>query len=107
MSTVAYGLRRSDAPEFVETRVNIDALADEIFTRYAGDQDVIIDGVYGKATFFSRDYCPDYRVMKLAGRLAVAVNQHATRNSGSPDAPAALRVPIREIMLAALLHDLG
>jgi hypothetical protein len=107
MSTVAYRRRRSDAPEFVETRVNIDSAADDIFGRYVGDQDVVIDGVYGKATFFSRDYCPDYRVMKLAGRLALAVNQHATEDLGSPDAPASLRVTVHEIMVAALLHDLG
>jgi hypothetical protein len=107
MGTVTPARRRSDAPEFVETAVDIDVRADEIFARYAGEQDVLIDDVYGKATYFRRDYCPDYRVMKLSGRLALCVNQHAVRDRGQPDSVPSLRVTIREIMLAALLHDLG
>jgi hypothetical protein len=99
--------RRSDVPEFVETRVNIDGVAAEIFSQYAGEQDVAIDGVSSKATFFEPAYCPDYRVMRLAGRLALCVNEHAVRERTLPDGIRPLRVTIREIMLAALLHDLG
>jgi hypothetical protein len=99
--------RRSDAPEFVDTVVDIDAIADEIFERYAGELDVVIDAVPGRATFFNRDYCPDYRVMKLAGRLALAVNRHAQSERDDPGGLPALRVTVREIMVAALLHDLG
>jgi hypothetical protein len=99
--------RRSDAPDFIQTDVRIDRLADEIFSRYAGEQGVVIDGAPYKATFFSPQYCPDYRVMKLAGELALCVNQHAARQLGSEDAIEPLRVTVPEIMLAALLHDLG
>jgi hypothetical protein len=96
--------RRSDDEAFVETDVDIEALAATIFGRYAGEQNLVIDGVPGTATFFQPDYCPDYRVMTLAGRLALAVNR---RSRLDPDFIAPLRVTVREVMLAALLHDLG
>jgi hypothetical protein len=95
--------RRSDVPDFVQTDVDVDTLADEIFTRYVGEQNVIVDGAPYTATFFRRDYCPDLRVMKLAGHLALAVNRRAR----TEEAVTPLRVAIPEIMLAALLHDLG
>jgi hypothetical protein len=107
MSRAGHGRRRSDEPEFIETEANIDALADEIFFRYVGEQDIVIDGVSSTATFFQRAYCPDYRVMKLAGQLALSVNQHAVREHDNPNGIRPLRVTVREIMLAALLHDLG
>jgi hypothetical protein len=107
MATALLRRRRSDAPEFITTQLDIDALADQIFDRYAGEQEVAIDGVYGKATFFSREYCPDYRVMKLAGQLALAVNRHAVQDPHDSSGVPSLRVTIRELMLAALLHDLG
>ena len=107
MTTGPLRRRRSDAPEFIDTDVDIDAIADEIFERYAGELDVVIDDVPGRATFFNRDYCPDYRVMKLAGRLALAVNRHARQERDDSNGLPALRVTIREIMVAALLHDLG
>jgi hypothetical protein len=99
--------RRSDAPDFVQTDLDIDGLAEEIFSRYAGEQRIVIDGTPAVATFFRREYCPEFRVMKLAGALALAINQHADREAGQPDAIMPLRVTVREIMLAALLHDLG
>ena len=99
--------RRSDVPEFVETGVNIDVVAAEIFSRYVGPQDIVIDGVSAKATFFHPEYCPDYRVMRLAGQLALSVNRHAVLERDGEDGVRSLRVTIREIMLAALLHDLG
>jgi hypothetical protein len=99
--------RKSDSADFVQTNLDIDALAEEIFSRYAGEQDVVIDGSPYTATFFRREYCPDFRVMTLAGHLALAVNREAAREKGAPDAVRPIRVTIPEIMLAALLHDLG
>ena len=99
--------RRSDEPLFVQTGLDIDALAKDIFSRYVGRQHIVIDGAPYSATFFNLDYCPDFRVMTLAGRLALSVNQHAAREQGSEGAIAPLRVTVEEIMLAALLHDLG
>jgi hypothetical protein len=99
--------RRSDLPEFVQTDLDIDAIAREIFDRYAGEQQIVVEGVLYNQTFFDREYCPDFRVMKLAGTLALRVNQHAVEQRGSPDAIPAMRVTVPEIMLAALLHDLG
>src|SRR5262245_49589878 len=99
--------RRSDLPDFVQTDIDIEGLAEEIFSRYEGKQDVRIDGLEYVTTFFRREYCPDYRVMKLAGRLALAVNRRAATELGRSGATEALRVTIPEIMLAALLHDLG
>jgi hypothetical protein len=99
--------RKSDEPDFIQTELDIDALAEEIFSRYVGEQDVVIDGSAYAATFFRREYCPDFRVMKLAGHLALAVNRRAAVEKGAPDAIRPLRVTIQEIMLAALLHDLG
>jgi hypothetical protein len=96
--------RRSDLPEFIQTGLDIDAIADEIFSRYAGEQNIVIEGVTYSKTFFERDYCPDFRVMKLAGTLALRVNQRAVR---TPEAVAPMRLTVPEIMLAALLHDLG
>ena len=96
--------RRSDLPEFIQTDLNIDSLAGEIFSRYAGEQSIVIEGVTYAKTFFEPTYCPDFRVMKLAGMLALRVNQHAIRE---PDLVAPMRVTVPEIMLAALLHDLG
>jgi hypothetical protein len=107
MSRATHTRRRSDASDFIQTDLDIDALAEEIFSRYVGEQDIVVDGSPYEATFFRREYCPDFRVMKLAGRLALAVNQHAARDKGAPDAIKPLRVVIPEIMLAALLHDLG
>ena len=37
--------RRSDVPDFIQTEIDIDALADEIFDRYAGEQPIVVDGV--------------------------------------------------------------
>jgi len=107
MSRARQSRRRSDVPEFVETGANIDILADEIFSRYVGVQDIVIDGVSATGTFFQPAYCPDYRVMKLAGQLALCVNRHAMLEREAEDGVRPLRVTIREIMLAALLHDLG
>jgi hypothetical protein len=45
--------------------------------------------------------------MKLAGRLALAINRRAVAERQKPDGIEQLRVTIEEIMLAALLHDLG
>jgi hypothetical protein len=101
------GRRRSDLPDFVQTDIDIDAVAEGIFARYAGPQPIIVEGVASEATFFSQDYCPDLRVMKLAGELALRVNQRAVDEGRGPGAIPPLRVTIREIMLAALLHDLG
>jgi len=99
--------RRSDLPDFVQTDIDIDALARAIFARYVGPQAIVIEGTPSRATFFTHDYCPDFRVMKLAGELALSVNQHAVAEAGGPDPIHPLRVTIREVMLAALLHDLG
>ena len=99
--------RRSDGPHFAQTDVDVDALAAEMFDRYAGEQRIEIDGKPSTATFFQREYCPDFRVMKLAGRLALAVNQHARAEQDEVDGLEPLRVSIEDIMLAALLHDLG
>jgi hypothetical protein len=100
--------RRSDEPAFVQTDGDIDALAEEIFSRYVGEQQVIVDGAPYSATFFRQEYCPDLRVMKLAGHLALAVNRRAAESAdGESGTTESLRVTIPEIMLAALLHDLG
>ena len=99
--------RRSDEPQFAQTDVNVDALAEEIFSRYVGEQKIDIEGKPYTTTFFQRDYCPDFRVMTLAGRLALAVNQHARAEQDNVDGMEPLRVSIEDIMLAALLHDLG
>jgi hypothetical protein len=99
--------RRSDVPQFAQTDIDVDVLADDIFSRYAGEQHLVVDGRPYAATFFQRDYCPDFRVMKLAGRLALAVTQHARDEEGRVDALEPLRVSVDDIMLAALLHDLG
>ena len=107
MGELSQKRRRSDEPAFNRTDVDIDALAEEIFERYAGEQRVIVDGAKYTASFFSRDYCPDLRVMKLAGELALAVNRRAAEEGEGPNTLEALRVTIPEIMLAALLHDLG
>jgi hypothetical protein len=107
MTRAGHARRRSDEPAFVEITANIDALADEIFSRYVGAQDIVIDGVSSRATFFQPDYCPDYRVMKLAGQLALSVNRRAVREHEIENGVRPLRVTIRETMLAALLHDLG
>ena len=107
MRTGNTGRRRSDLPDFVQTDVNVDALAHGIFARYAGPQAIVIEGTPSRATFFNREYCPEFRVMKLAGDLALRVNQRAVEEAEQPDGIHPLRVTIREIMLAALLHDLG
>jgi hypothetical protein len=107
MSTTGLKRRRSDDPQFVETGIDVDDLAAEIFTQYAGPQRVAIDGRQATATFFQHDYCPDLRVMTLAGRLAAAINEQAIRDRDLPHAIKPLRVTVREIMVAALLHDLG
>jgi hypothetical protein len=99
--------RRSDVPDFVRTDLDIDALAQEIFARYAGEQNIVIDGMQYTTTFFRREYCPDFRVMSLAGALALAVNRRAASPSDDGSQIEPLRVTIAEIMLAALLHDLG
>src|SRR5688572_10087174 len=106
MSRATPSRRRSDVADFIQTDLDIDGLAEEIFSRYAGEQHIIVDGSHYTATFFRREYCPDFRVMKLAGQLALAVNRRAARDKGSADAIKPLRVKIEEIMLAALLHDL-
>ncbi len=99
--------RRSDLPDFVQTDIDVDALAHSIFARYVGPQAIVIEGTSSRATFFNREYCPDFRVMTLAGELALRVNQRAVAEAGRADGIDPLRVTIREIMLAALLHDLG
>jgi hypothetical protein len=104
MTSVAHRRRQSDVPEFIQTGLDIDALADDIFSRYAGEQTIAVEGVNYTKTFFDRDYCPDYRVMKLAGTLALRVNQ---RSMDPASGISPIRVTIPEIMLAALLHDLG
>jgi hypothetical protein len=103
-----YGLRRrrSDAPDFLRTDLEIDVLAEEIFARYEGEQKIVIDGTPSMATFFRREYCPEFRVMRLAGWLALSVNQYANHRRETDDVQP-MRVTIPEIMLAALLHDLG
>ena len=103
MGVVDQKRRRSDEPAFVQTDADIDALAEDIFSRYVGEQRVIVNEAKYSATFFRQDYCPDLRVMKLAGHLALAVNRRAAEDTSVE----LLRVTIPEIMLAALLHDLG
>src|SRR5918996_850550 len=103
MGELSQKRRRSDEPAFAQTDADIDVLAEEIFSRYAGEQRVVVDGAKYTATFFRREYCPDLRVMKLAGHLALAVNRRAAEE----DSLESLRITIPEIMLAALLHDLG
>lgn len=107
MTTGVQRRRRSDLPEFVQTDLDIEALAEEIFSRYAGEQDIAVEGVLYAKTFFDRVYCPDLRVMKLAGTLALRVNQRAMEQRDVPDGVPPVRVTIPEIMLAALLHDVG
>lgn len=107
MNALSARRRRSDLPDFIQTDLDIDAQANEIFSRYAGEQNIVVDGAPYRRTFFNRDYCPDFRVMKLAGELALRVNHHAMREANDPDGITPLRVTVREIMLAALLHDLG
>ena len=107
MSAGQQGRRRSDEREFIQTDVDVDALADGIFARYAGEQPIVIEGVPATATYFEASYCPDLRVMKMAGRLAAAVNQAALTDGNQDTSPLPLRVSVEEIMLAALLHDLG
>jgi hypothetical protein len=107
MGELSQKRRRSDEPTFAQTDVDVEALAEEIFARYAGEQRVVVDGAKYTATFFHRDYCPDLRVMKLAGHLALAVNRRAAAEAEGRGALESLRVTIPEIMLAALLHDLG
>ena len=105
MSAAAQNRRRSDLEEFVEP--DVDAVALEIFSRYAGEQPLLIDGTPATATLFNPDYCPELRVMKMAGRLAVAVNRRAQEGTNRPGTVLPLRVPVEDIMLAALLHDVG
>jgi hypothetical protein len=99
--------RRSDLPEFAQPDADVDSLADEIFSRYSGEQQIVVEGKSYTATFFPRGYCPEFRVMKLAGRLALSVTHHALREQDRPDAISPLRVSVEDVMLAALLHDLG
>jgi hypothetical protein len=105
----SFGLRRrrSDAPNFLQTNLDVDVLAQEIFSRYVGEQRILIDGTPSTATFFRLDYCPEFRVMKLAGLLALAINQAAGNGSAAADELTPMRVTVNEIMLAALMHDLG
>ena len=107
MNTETLRRRKSDVPEFIQTDIDIDALAADIFARYSGEQRVVIDGADYSATYFDPAYCPDLRVMKLAGRLALAINRRAGDERDRPDGLQPLRVTLEEIMLAALLHDLG
>jgi hypothetical protein len=107
MRSGALRRRKSDVPEFIQTDVDIDALAEEIFSRYAGEQEIVIEGQPYRTTYFRPEYCPDFRVMKLAGQLALAVNRRAVSIGGDTGDIEPLRVTIQEIMLAALLHDLG
>jgi len=122
MSTETQGRRRSDDADFARTEIDVEALAAEIFDRYAGEQPIVVEGSPYRTTFFDRGYCPDFRVMTLAGRLAVAVNRRAKEEQtkaeqaraeqagaeqGSADPLPPLRVAVEDIMLAALLHDLG
>jgi hypothetical protein len=107
MSDLVLRRRRSDQPDFVQTDLDVDRLADAIFVRYVGEQRVVIDGQPATATFFRPEHRADFRVMTLAGHLALAVNQRAARAHEGDESPAPLRVPIPELMLAALLHDLG
>ncbi len=99
--------RRSDAPNFVRTDLDIDVLAEGIFDRYAGEQRIVIDGTPSTAIFFRAEYCPEFRVMKLAGSLALALNQRAGNGGAALEAVAPMRITVPEIMLAALMHDLG
>ena len=47
--------RRSDLPDFVQTDIDIDALARSIFARYAGPQPIVVEGTPAHATFFNYD----------------------------------------------------
>lgn len=105
MSAAAQNRRRSDVEEFVEP--DVDAVAQELFSRYVGEQPLVIDGTPATAMLFNPDYCPDLRVMTLAGQLAVAVNRKAQQGANQPGTVRPLRVPVEDIMLAALLHDVG
>ena len=107
MGAATHTRRRSDFPDFIQVDVDIETLADDIFSRYAGEQKVIVDGTPYTTTYFLRGYCPDLRVMKLAGELALRVNQRAALAPGLENGIKPLRITVREIMLAALLHDLG
>jgi hypothetical protein len=93
--------------DFIESGIDIDAVADEIFSQYVGNQRVVVDGAAYTAQFFSEDYCPDFRVMKLAGELAERIRDHSVGEGNLLPRVPPLRVTIREIMRAALLHDLG
>ena len=107
MQTATLRRRRSDAPDFIQTTADVEIVADEIFSRYAGPQRLVIDGIASTATFFHEEYCPDRRVMVLAGRLTLAVNHHALLERDRSGGIQPLRVTLREIMLASLFHDLG
>jgi hypothetical protein len=107
MNVATMRRRRSDHPEFTQVDVDIEALARDIFSRYAGEQPIVIDGSRYTTTFFDPVYCPDFRVMKLAGALALSANRRAAAEQDDPWGLEPLRVTIEEIMLAALLHDLG
>ena len=107
MNVATMRRRRSDHPEFTQVDADIQGLAEEIFRRYAGDQPIVIDGSRYTTTFFNPAYCPDFRVMKLAGALALATNRRAAAEEDEPGGLKPMRVTIEEIMLAALLHDLG
>ena len=102
MRASSAGRRRSDLPDFVQTDIDIDAVAAGIFARYAGPQAIVIEGTPSRATFFDPEYCPDFRVMKMAGELALSVNQRAVAEASLPHGITPLRVTIREIMLAEI-----
>lgn len=99
--------RRSDDEEFIQVEVDVEAAAEAIFSRYAGPQPIVVEGRLTTATYFDPAYCPEFRVMRMAGQLALAINREALRWRGTALLVAPLRVSIEEIMLAALLHDLG
>ena len=44
--------RRSDSADFIQTDVDIETLAQEIFSRYVGEQEIVIDGTPYTATYF-------------------------------------------------------
>ena len=52
MGELSQKRRRSDEPTFAQTDVDVEALAEEIFARYAGEQRVVVDGATYTATFF-------------------------------------------------------
>ena len=107
MGTEAQRRRRSDGEQFIQSGVDVEDTAAQIFARYAGEQPIVVDGVAASATYFDPAYCPDLRVMTMAGRLAAAINREAQRQQDGERPLLPLRVSIEEIMLAALLHDLG